>query len=70
MSASSSLPVGQDAAVRYKKRKANFTFSEVHILLDEVRKNRHIVVGESLLWRVELLEQAWLPAVYLLLIQL
>ncbi|KAF7688961.1 nuclear apoptosis-inducing factor 1 [Silurus meridionalis] len=45
-SASSSLHLGQDSAVRYKKRKANFTFSEVHILLDEVRKNRHIVVGK------------------------
>ncbi|XP_058239280.1 myb/SANT-like DNA-binding domain-containing protein 4 isoform X2 [Hemibagrus wyckioides] len=45
-STSSSLPLGQDGAVRYKKRKANFTFSEVHILLDEVRKNRHIVVGK------------------------
>lgn len=44
--ASSSLYAG-DSAVRYKKRKANFTFSEVHILLDEVRKNRHIVVGEE-----------------------
>ncbi|KAM9440337.1 uncharacterized protein Hap1MRO34_025595 [Clarias gariepinus] len=43
--ASSSLYAG-DSAVRYKKRKANFTFSEVHILLDEVRKNRHIVVGK------------------------
>ncbi|KAK2816654.1 hypothetical protein Q7C36_022925 [Tachysurus vachellii] len=46
MSSSSSLPLGQDGAVRYKKRKANFSFSEVHILLDEVRKNRHIVVGK------------------------
>lgn len=46
MSVASSLQLGQDGAVRYKKRKANFTFSEVHILLDEVRKNRHIVVGK------------------------
>ncbi|XP_026885304.2 LOW QUALITY PROTEIN: uncharacterized protein zgc:153990 [Electrophorus electricus] len=43
---SSSLYLSQDSMVRYKKRKANFTFSEVHILLDEVRKNRHIVVGK------------------------
>lgn len=47
-SASTSLQLSQDSGVRYKKRKANFTFSEVHVLLDEVRKNRHIVVGESL----------------------
>lgn len=45
-STSSSPSIGPDGAVRYKKRKANFTFSEVHILLDEVRKNRHIVVGK------------------------
>ncbi|TSO37084.1 Nuclear apoptosis-inducing factor 1 [Bagarius yarrelli] len=45
-SASSSVSSGPDSAVRLKKRKANFTFSEVHILLDEVRKNRHIVVGK------------------------
>uniref|UniRef100_A0A3B3ZTN5 Myb/SANT-like DNA-binding domain-containing protein n=1 Tax=Periophthalmus magnuspinnatus TaxID=409849 RepID=A0A3B3ZTN5_9GOBI len=31
---------------RFKKRKARFTFSEVHILLDEVRKHRKIVVGK------------------------
>ncbi|XP_066517895.1 nuclear apoptosis-inducing factor 1 isoform X2 [Hoplias malabaricus] len=43
---SSSLYLSQENTVRYKKRKANFTFSEVHILLDEVRKNRHIVVGK------------------------
>ncbi|XP_076847142.1 uncharacterized protein LOC143492638 [Brachyhypopomus gauderio] len=46
MSSTSSLYLSQDSTVRYKKRKANFTFSEVHILLDEVRKNRHIVVGK------------------------
>lgn len=56
-SASASLHLSQDGAVRYKKRKANFTFSEVHILLDEVRKNRHIVVGECLTWRVEEFEE-------------
>ncbi|XP_072532113.1 uncharacterized protein [Salminus brasiliensis] len=43
---SSSLYLSQESMVRFKKRKANFTFSEVHILLDEVRKNRHIVVGK------------------------
>ncbi|CAL9685981.1 unnamed protein product [Knipowitschia caucasica] len=31
---------------RFKKRKARFSFSEVHILLDEVRKHRKIVVGK------------------------
>lgn len=44
-----SLPspyLNQDSTVRFRKRKARFSFSEVHILLDEVRKNRHIVVGE------------------------
>lgn len=30
----------------FRKRKARFTFSEVHILLDEVRKHRKIVVGK------------------------
>ncbi|KAL2094182.1 hypothetical protein ACEWY4_008901 [Coilia grayii] len=29
-----------------KKRKARFSFTEVHILLDEVRKHRRIVVGK------------------------
>lgn len=42
----SPFPVQPDNAVRFKKRKANFSFSEVHILLDEVRKNRKIVVGK------------------------
>ncbi|XP_041947404.1 LOW QUALITY PROTEIN: phospholipase D A [Alosa alosa] len=49
MTSSTSPPVFIDkdgVAVRFKKRKARFTFSEVHILLDEVRKNRHIVVGK------------------------
>ncbi|KAJ8266058.1 hypothetical protein GJAV_G00125430 [Gymnothorax javanicus] len=32
--------------VRLRKRKARFSFSEVHMLLDEVKKNRHIVVGK------------------------
>ncbi|KAG5844069.1 nuclear apoptosis-inducing factor 1 [Anguilla anguilla] len=43
MSASSYSP---NSGIRFKRRKARFTFSEVHILLDEVRKNRHIVVGK------------------------
>ncbi|KTF71154.1 hypothetical protein cypCar_00042280 [Cyprinus carpio] len=42
----SSLYLKQDNMVRFKRRKARFSFSEVHILLDEVRKNRHIVVGK------------------------
>ncbi|XP_067296231.1 nuclear apoptosis-inducing factor 1 [Pseudorasbora parva] len=41
-----SLYLKQDNMVRFKRRKARFSFSEVHILLDEVRKNRHIVVGK------------------------
>lgn len=43
---SSPLYFSQDSVTRFKKRKARFTFSEVHILLDEVRKHRHIVVGK------------------------
>ncbi|XP_062392490.1 myb-related transcription factor, partner of profilin [Sardina pilchardus] len=49
MTTSTSPPVFIDkdgVAIRFKKRKARFTFSEVHILLDEVRKNRHLVVGK------------------------
>ncbi|CAM4541010.1 unnamed protein product [Leuciscus chuanchicus] len=42
----SSVYLKQDNMVRFKRRKARFSFSEVHILLDEVRKNRHIVVGK------------------------
>ncbi|KPP69659.1 hypothetical protein Z043_111575 [Scleropages formosus] len=42
----SALYCGHDGVMHLKKRKARFTFSEVHILLDEVRKNRHIVVGK------------------------
>ncbi|XP_051514069.1 nuclear apoptosis-inducing factor 1 isoform X2 [Myxocyprinus asiaticus] len=42
----SSLYLNQDKTVRFKRRKARFSFSEVHILLDEVRKNRHILVGK------------------------
>ncbi|KAM8835271.1 uncharacterized protein ACB058_016652 [Synchiropus picturatus] len=40
------LHCNQDSVLRFKKRKARFSFSEVHILLDEVRKNRTIVVGK------------------------
>lgn len=43
---SSPLYYHPDSGVRFKKRKARFTFSEVHILLDEVRKNRMILVGK------------------------
>lgn len=43
---SSPLYSNHDSVTRFKKRKARFTFSEVHILLDEVRRNRHIVVGK------------------------
>ncbi|TRY85067.1 hypothetical protein DNTS_031077 [Danionella cerebrum] len=42
----SSLYLKQGNMMRFKRRKARFSFSEVHILLDEVRKNRHIVVGK------------------------
>ncbi|XP_061559424.1 uncharacterized protein zgc:153990 [Phycodurus eques] len=43
---SSTLLFNQDSVIRFKKRKARFTFSEVHILLDEVRKHRAVVVGK------------------------
>ncbi|KAM9383610.1 uncharacterized protein KZ484_005580 isoform 2-T3 [Pholidichthys leucotaenia] len=43
---SSPLYYSNDSAIRFKKRKARFTFSEVHILLDEVRKHRNVVVGK------------------------
>ncbi|XP_034034810.1 nuclear apoptosis-inducing factor 1 [Thalassophryne amazonica] len=43
---SSPLYYNHDSATRFKKRKARFTFSEVHILLDEVRKHRGVVVGK------------------------
>lgn len=43
---SSSLYLNQDSVTRFKKRKARFSFSEVHILLDEVRKHRMVVVGK------------------------
>ncbi|XP_013879173.1 nuclear apoptosis-inducing factor 1 isoform X2 [Austrofundulus limnaeus] len=46
MSSTPSLYYNQDSVTRFKKRKARFTFSEVHVLLDEVRKNRMIVVGK------------------------
>ncbi|CAL8364330.1 unnamed protein product [Lota lota] len=35
----------KEGGVRFKKRKARFSFSEVHIMLDEVKKHRHILVG-------------------------
>ncbi|CAL8278247.1 unnamed protein product [Arctogadus glacialis] len=34
-----------EGGVRFKKRKARFSFSEVHIMLDEVKKHQHILVG-------------------------
>ncbi|XP_071316631.1 nuclear apoptosis-inducing factor 1 isoform X2 [Trachinotus anak] len=43
---SSSVYYNQDSVTRFKKRKARFSFSEVHILLDEVRKHRMVVVGK------------------------
>ncbi|XP_077596599.1 uncharacterized protein LOC144212521 [Stigmatopora nigra] len=43
---SSTLFYNQDSVMRFKKRKARFTFSEVHILLDQVRKHRSVVVGK------------------------
>ncbi|XP_047462727.1 nuclear apoptosis-inducing factor 1 [Mugil cephalus] len=43
---SSPIYYNQDSVARFKKRKARFTFSEVHILLDEVRKHRMVVVGK------------------------
>lgn len=42
---SSPIYYNADSVTRFKKRKARFTFSEVHILLDEVRKHRAVVVG-------------------------
>ncbi|XP_063750487.1 nuclear apoptosis-inducing factor 1 isoform X1 [Eleginops maclovinus] len=41
---SSPIYYNQDSLTRFKKRKARFSFSEVHILLDEVRKHRMVVV--------------------------
>ncbi|KAM3602181.1 uncharacterized protein V6R79_025790 [Siganus canaliculatus] len=43
---SSPMYYNHDSITRFKKRKARFTFSEVHILLDEVRKHRAVVVGK------------------------
>ncbi|TNN76669.1 Nuclear apoptosis-inducing factor 1 [Liparis tanakae] len=43
---SSQVYYNQDSITRFKKRKARFSFSEVHILLDEVRKHRMVVVGK------------------------
>ncbi|XP_056264266.1 myb-related transcription factor, partner of profilin [Pseudoliparis swirei] len=43
---SSPVYYNQDSITRFKKRKARFSFSEVHILLDEVRKHRMVVVGK------------------------
>lgn len=35
------------ALMRFKKRKSRFTFQEVELLLSEVQKKRHILVGKS-----------------------
>ncbi|XP_068601094.1 nuclear apoptosis-inducing factor 1 [Brachionichthys hirsutus] len=43
---SSPMYYSHDSVARFKKRKARFSFSEVHILLDEVRKHRRVVVGK------------------------
>nr|XP_046266766.1 nuclear apoptosis-inducing factor 1 [Scatophagus argus]XP_046266767.1 nuclear apoptosis-inducing factor 1 [Scatophagus argus] len=43
---SSPMYYNHDSVTRFKKRKARFSFSEVHILLDEVRKHRMVVVGK------------------------
>lgn len=43
---SSPLYYNPNSVNPFRKRKARFTFSEVHILLDEVRKHRRIVVGK------------------------
>ncbi|XP_041092219.1 nuclear apoptosis-inducing factor 1-like [Polyodon spathula] len=41
---------GSSSALRakqlYKKRKSRFSYSEIKLLLEEVRRNRHIVVGK------------------------
>ncbi|XP_030634006.1 nuclear apoptosis-inducing factor 1 [Chanos chanos] len=34
------------SSVRFKKRKSRFSFEEVRLLLSEVKKNRHILVGK------------------------
>lgn len=36
----------QDSINHFRKRKARFSFSEIHILLDEVRKHRSLIVGK------------------------
>uniref|UniRef100_H2SWY9 Zgc:153990 n=1 Tax=Takifugu rubripes TaxID=31033 RepID=H2SWY9_TAKRU len=46
MSMSSSVFYNHGTATRFRKRKARFSRSEVHILLKEVRKNRMVVVGK------------------------
>lgn len=35
------------ALMRFKKRKSRFTFQEVELLLSEVQKKRHILVGKT-----------------------
>lgn len=38
------------ALMRFKKRKSRFTFQEVELLLSEVQKKRHILVGKTYLF--------------------
>ncbi|KAL4647441.1 mitochondrial import inner membrane translocase subunit TIM50 isoform X1 [Arapaima gigas] len=41
-------PAGRGgSSVRFRKRKSRFTFEEVQLLLNEVKKNRHIVIGKQ-----------------------
>uniref|UniRef100_A0A3B3RVD3 Zgc:113149 n=1 Tax=Paramormyrops kingsleyae TaxID=1676925 RepID=A0A3B3RVD3_9TELE len=40
-------PAGRGGnAMRFRKRKSRFTFAEVQLLLNEVKNNRHIVIGK------------------------
>ncbi|CAL8267003.1 unnamed protein product [Merluccius merluccius] len=50
----------KEGGVRFRKRKARFSFSEVHIMLDEVKKHRHILVGRHHLHvRNDLRKRTW-----------
>ena len=33
--------------MRFKRRKSRFSFEEVQLMLNEVRRNRHILVGKG-----------------------
>ncbi|KAF4086138.1 hypothetical protein AMELA_G00102700 [Ameiurus melas] len=41
-----SSPGSEVVSAHFKKRKSRFTFSEVQLLLTEVKRNRHILVGK------------------------